>query len=225
MKNLPLLFCGIFFMLAFSFTGIIIGGNNQFGALKRTTETLVPSDDDPTVMIPVEGDPLFPRKMSGIAEQGKQVYIELGCIYCHTQQSRRQGFGADVERGWAKRATVARDYILQDRVLLGSMRTGPDLVNLGGRYAGDAGREWNHIHLYNPRIVSEGSTMPPFSFLYKEQEIINEPSPDALKFPPDSEYAPEPGYEIVPTRRAVALVEYLLSLKIDYSLPEAPIPE
>ena len=109
--------------------------------------------------------------------------------------------------------------------MLGTIRTGPDLAHLGGRYAGDAGRDWNHIHLYNPQIVSEGSTMPPFAFLYKVQEIENEPSPNALNFPPDSEYAPEPGYEVVPTRRAEALVEYLLSLKIDYSLPEAPIPE
>ncbi len=225
MKNLPLLFCGIFFALAFSYTGLIVTGNMQIGSLERTTETLVPSDEDPNVMVPVEGDPLYPRKPSGLAEQGKQVYIEMGCIYCHTQQSRREGFGADVERGWARRATVARDYILQDRVLLGTMRTGPDLVNLGGRYAGDAGRDWNHLHLYNPQIVSEGSTMPPFAFLYKKQEIVNEPSDNALQFPPDSEYAPEPGYEIVPTRRAVALVEYLLSMKIDYSLPEAPIPE
>ena len=77
MKNLPLLFCGIFFMLAFSFTGIIVTGNNQIGALERTTETLAPSDDDPSILVPIAGDPLFPRKMSGIAEQGKQVYIEL----------------------------------------------------------------------------------------------------------------------------------------------------
>ena len=173
----------------------------------------------------IEGDPLFPRKESGLAKQGKSVYIQMGCIYCHSQQSRREDFGADTERGWARRATVARDYILQDRVLLGTMRTGPDLVNLGSRYAGDAGRDWNHLHLYNPQIVSEGSTMPPFSFLYKEQEIVNEPSNNALQFPPGSNYAPATGYEIVPTRRAEALVEYLLSLKIDYSLPEAPLPE
>ena len=43
--------------------------------------------------------------------------------------------------------------------------------------------------------------------------------------PPGSEYAPEAGYGVVPTRRAKALVEYLLSLKINYSLPEAPILE
>ncbi|MEC7609957.1 MAG: hypothetical protein VX964_07280, partial [Verrucomicrobiota bacterium] len=55
------------------------------------------------------------------------------------------------------------------------------------------------------------------------QKIDGDPSVNAISIPADSEYALEHGYEIVPTRRAVALVEYLLSLKIDYSLPEAPI--
>ncbi|MGB0408531.1 MAG: cbb3-type cytochrome c oxidase subunit II [Opitutales bacterium] len=225
MKSLPLLFCGIFFVLAFSYTGLILSSDIQLGSLEPSTEALVPSDDDPTVMVMPEGEPLFPRKASGLAEQGKKVYIEMGCMYCHTQQVRRQGFGADIDRGWGPRQTVARDYILQDRVLLGTMRTGPDLAHLGGRYAGDSGRDWNHLHLYNPQIVSEGSTMPPFAFLYETREIENSASPNALKFPPGSEYAPEPGYEVVPTRRAEALVAYLLSLKVDYSLPEAPIPE
>lgn len=225
MRNLPLLFCGIFFALAFSYTGLIVSGNIQLGSLEPSTETLVPSDDDPNKMVMPEGETLYPRKPSGLAEQGKRVYVELGCMYCHSQQVRRRGFGADIDRGWGPRATVARDYVRQDRVLLGTMRTGPDLAHLGGRYAGDAGRDWNHLHLYNPQIVSEGSTMPPFAFLYKEQEVVNEPSANALDFPPGSEYAPEPGYEIVPTARAEALVEYLLSLKIDYGLPEAPIPE
>jgi len=225
MKNLPLLFCGIFFALAFSFVGLLLSSNIQIGSLTQTTETLVPSDADPEVMVMTEGDPLYPPMPSGLAQQGKEVYISMGCIYCHSQQTRRAEFGADIDRGWGARQTVARDYITQDRVLLGTMRTGPDLVNLGGRYAGDAGRDWNHIHLYNPQIVSEGSTMPPFAFLYDVRKIDGSPSEDALTFPPNSEYAPEDGYEVVPTRRAIALVEYLLSLKINYSLPEAPIVE
>lgn len=225
MKNLPLLFCGIFFALAFSFVGLIVTSHIQLGSLTQTTETVTPSEEDPNVMVMAEGEPLFPRMESGIVKQGKDVYISMGCIYCHTQQSRRDGFGSDIQRGWAPRQAVARDYITQDRVLLGTMRTGPDLVHLGGRYAGDAGRDWNHLHLYNPQIVSPGSTMPPYAFLYDVREIGNEPSPNALVFPPDSPYAPDEGYEVVPTRRAVALVEYLLSLKIDYSLPEAPILE
>jgi cytochrome c oxidase cbb3-type subunit 2 len=222
MRNLPLLFCGIFFALAFSYTGLIVSSNMQIGGLERSTETLVPSDDDPSVMVMPEGEPLFPRQLSGLAQQGKRVYIDQGCMYCHTQQVRRQGFGADYERGWGPRATVARDYILQERVMLGTMRTGPDLAHVGGR---PLNADWHHLHLYNPQITSEGSTMPPFPFLYEVRRIENAPSANALQFPPGSEYAPEPGYEVVPTRRAEALVAYLLSLKIDYSLPEAPILE
>lgn len=222
MKNLPLLFCGIFFALAFSFTGLILTSNIQLGSLTQTTETLVPSDADPSIMVMAEGEPLYPTKPVGLAQQGKEVYISMGCMYCHSQQVRRADFGADIDRGWGPRQTVARDYILQDRVLLGTMRTGPDLVHVGGR---PLNADWHHLHLYNPQLTSKGSTMPPYAFLYETREIDGAPSTDALQFPPNSEYGPEPGYEVVPTRRAKALVEYLLSLKINYSLPEAPILE
>jgi len=222
MKNLPLLFCGIFFALAFSFSGLILSSNIQLGSLTQTTETVTPSEADPTVMVMAEGEPLYPRMPSGFAQQGKDVYISMGCVYCHSQQTRRADFGADIDRGWGRRQTVARDYITQGRVLLGTMRTGPDLVNVGGRALN---AEWHHLHLYNPQITSKGSTMPPFAFLYETKEIQGTPSADALNFPPNAEFGPEPGYEVLPTRRAKALVEYLLSLKINYSLPEALIPE
>jgi cytochrome c oxidase cbb3-type subunit 2 len=186
------------------------------GSLTQTTETL---DEDGN---PIEGETLYPMQIVGLAQQGKQVYIEMGCVYCHSQQVRRQGFGADYERNWGPRQTVARDYIMQDRVLLGTMRTGPDLMHVGGR---PLNADWHHLHLYNPQITSPGSTMAPFPFLYETQKIGEAPASNALKFPPDSDYAPEPGYEIVPTRKAEALVEYLLSLKVNYSLPEAPILE
>ncbi len=216
MKNLPLLFCGIFFALAFSFTGLILSSNHQVGSLRQTTETLDENGN------PMEGETLYPLMPTGLAKQGKQVYIEMGCIYCHTQQVRRAGFGGDSERNWGPRQTVARDYITQDRVLLGTMRAGPDLMHVGGR---PLNSDWHHLHLYNPLITSPGSNMAPFAFLYETREIDGAPSANALKFPPNSEYGPEAGFEVVPTRRAEALVEYLLSLKLDYSLPEAPIVE
>lgn len=221
MKSLPLLFLGIFFMLAFSFTGIVLTSHVQFGSLEQTTETLEADDNGNFVL--VEGEPLYPLLEGGLALQGKEVYIQMGCVYCHSQQTRRQNFGADVDRGWGVRATVPRDYISQSRVLLGTMRTGPDLVNVGGRLQGDGGREWHHKHLYNPQITSKGSNMAPFSFLYNVQPIEGEGSKDAVAIPSDSPYAPPAGFEVVPTRKAKALVEYLLSLKINYSLPEAPI--
>lgn len=223
MNNLPMVFCGIFCTLAFSWMGLVMTSQIQFGDLEPMSETyaLDPETNKPMEGVPAEGEPLYPQKPVGLAEQGKQVYISMGCMYCHSQQVRRKGFGADFERGWGDRQTVARDYIRQERVLLGTMRTGPDLMNIGQR---NPSADWHHQHLYNPQTVSTGSTMPPFAFLYEKRKIKNgQPSPDAITLP--AEFAPEEGYEIVPTQRAEALVAYLLSLKLDYSLPEAPIIE
>ncbi len=216
MKNLPLLFLGIFLTLAFSWCGLIMSSQIQYGDLVPTTPTL---DEEGN---PVQGENLYPQAASGLAEQGKQIYISEGCMYCHSQQVRPKGFGADFERGWGPRQTVPRDYVLQERVLLGTMRTGPDLANVGARPLTE---DWHHQHLYNPQITSPGSVMPPFAYLYEVREIDGEPSPGALSIPPDSPYAPEEGYEIVPTADARALVAYLLSLKINYELPEAKFSE
>ncbi len=204
MKNLPFLFCGIFFCLAFSWTGLVLSSHLQIGSLM------------PAAM--EEGEPLYPRRPAGQAEQGKQIYISLGCAYCHSQQVRMKGFGADFERGWGDRATVSRDYIWQKRVLLGTMRTGPDLMTVGQRLSSP---DWHHLHLLDPELTSPGSVMPPFAYLYETRPIGETPSVDALRFPPGYAKAPPLGYEVVPTERARLLVDYLLSLKLDYELPEA----
>ena len=204
MKNLPLLFCGIFFCLAFSWTGLILSSQLQLGSLRPAAIE--------------EGELTYPRRPTGQAEQGKQEYIRLACMYCHSQQPRMKGFGADFERGWGDRQSVPRDYIWQKRVLVGTMRTGPDLMNVGQRLTS---ADWHHLHLYDPQITSPGSIMPPFSYLYETRRVGEVPSSDALRFPPGYAMAPAEGYEIVPTDRARLLVDYLLSLKLDYELPEA----
>ena len=217
MKNLPILFCGILLSLAFSLMGLVLSSNIQLGGLAQITETL---DEDGNA---IEGDALFPAKMPGSAQQGEAVYADLGCVTCHTQQVRRAGYGADIEREWGKRVTVARDYVTQGRVLIGSKRVGPDLKTIGERQD-DA--NWQHLHLYNPKITSEDlSTMPQYAFLYKTRAIEGAASVKALQFEADSAFAPAAGYEVVPTPRAEALVAYLLSLKLNYSLPEAQISE
>lgn len=212
MNNLPALFLGIFLTLAFSFTGIILTSNIQLGDLKPMTEE---ADEQGN---PLEGDTLYPYKMTGLAHQGKEVYQSLGCLYCHSQQVRPQGFGTDYERGWGDRQSVARDYIQQGRVLLGTSRTGPDLMTVGDRIPS---AEWHHQHLYHPQTTSEGSIMPPFRFLYKKQKIDPRRGPSPKALPLTGRFAPEEGYEIIPTERAEALVAYLLSLKLDYDLPES----
>lgn len=209
-------FCGIFFTLAFSWAGLVLAGHKQLGSLNTTTERI-----DGETGNPVKGNPLYPAAPTGLAMQGKQVYMSMGCIYCHTQQVRRQGVGADYERGWGDRQSVARDYIWEERVLLGSMRTGPDLRNVGSRQPES---EWHYLHLYNPQITSEGSIMPPFRFLYETRKIKEGiPSTKALNLP--TEYSAPEGYEVVPTHRAEALVAYIMSLRLDYSLPEAQLTQ
>lgn len=208
MKNFPLLFIGIFLTIAFSFTGIVLTSQIQYGRL-------LPASVE-------EGEQRYPRETVGIAQQGNAVYVSMGCLYCHSQQVRRKGFGADFERGWGDRQTVPRDYIYQRRVLLGTMRTGPDLMNIGQRQPDPS---WHYLHLYDPKITSAGSIMPPFKFLFKKQQIKDQPSANALKFPPNYHNPVEEGYEVVPTDRCVALVQYLLSLKLDYELPESRFSE
>lgn len=221
MRSLPLIFLGIFFTLAFSFTGVVLVPFNQIGGLEPmsaefgTTEAGEVDRGSPT-----SDEPVNPQPLPGLARQGKDVYISHGCMYCHSQQVRRPGFGSDFERNWGRRQTVARDYIWQERVLLGTMRTGPDLSNVGVRLPTE---NWHHIHLYNPQTVSPGSIMPPYRFLYEVREVDNRPSANALQMP--AEFAPPEGFEIVPTAEAEALVAYLLSLKVNYDLPEVKMAD
>ena len=63
--------------------------------------------------------------------------------------------------------------------------------------------------------------MPPYRCLFERRKIGWQPSPGALRL--SGEFAPPPGCEIVPKPEAKALVAYLLSLKADAALFEAPI--
>jgi cbb3-type cytochrome oxidase cytochrome c subunit len=130
---------------------------------------------------------------------------------------RVTAIGPDIARGWGRRRTVAQDYLFDYPVQLGSHRIGPDLANVGLRQP-DA--NWQFRHLYAPRSEVKGSTMPPYRFLFESRTAGAKPSPDALQF--SSEIAPL-GYEIIPKPEAKALVAYLLSLRADAPLFEAPL--
>jgi cytochrome c oxidase cbb3-type subunit 2 len=126
--------------------------------------------------------------------------------------------GPDLTRGWGRRRTVAEDYLYDAPVMPGSQRVGPDLANVGTRLP-DA--NWHLLHLYAPRIEAKASTMPPYRFLFEKRKIGRHPSPDALSLPGD--LAPGPGHEIVPKPAAKALAAYLISLRADAPLFDAPI--
>jgi cytochrome c oxidase cbb3-type subunit 2 len=127
--------------------------------------------------------------------------------------------GADIARGWGVRRSVAEDFLYDDPVQPGSLRAGPDLSNIGVR---DPDLNWQLVHLYAPPAVVKNSAMPPFRFLFEVRKLADgdAPSPDALQFPKD--FPPPAGCEVVPTPEAKRLAAYLLSLKADAPLYDAP---
>jgi len=126
--------------------------------------------------------------------------------------------GPDLARGWGRRRSVAEDFLFDSTVMPGSQRVGPDLANVGVRLP-DA--NWHLLHLYAPQHQVKGSTMPPYRYLFQRRKIERRPSPDALVLPPP--LAPPPGYEVVPRPEATALAAYLVSLRADVPLFNAPM--
>jgi cytochrome c oxidase cbb3-type subunit 2 len=124
--------------------------------------------------------------------------------------------GPDIAKGWGPRRSVAADYLYDYPVQVGSVRVGPDLANVGLRSAtADAVLQ----HLYAPQSVVKDSAMPSFKFLFEVRTNSGAPSPDALNLP--AGVAPA-GCEVVPSTEARELAAYILSLKANVPLYEAP---
>ncbi|WP_175874594.1 cbb3-type cytochrome c oxidase subunit II [Burkholderia sp. BCC0397] len=146
--------------------------------------------------------------------RGRQVYISNGCIYCHSQQPRDPSFAPDGKRGWG-RPSVAADYYYDRPHLLGTMRTGPDLFNIGAR---QPSADWHLGHLYQPRAYVKQSIMPSYPYLFDVKETT-EPGERALTLPPG--VAP-PGMVVVATPEALDLVAYLKALDHTYAALALP---
>jgi cytochrome c oxidase cbb3-type subunit II len=197
---------GVLATILFSMWGLVLLPNWKFQELKPVVD---------------ENEVSHPAKPEGSTDLGREVYISEGCIYCHSQQVRSAGFGADISRNWGTRRSVARDYIFDKPHLMGTMRTGPDLANIGAR---QQSRQWHYLHLFNPQITSEGSIMPPFRFLFERIEIGSTAGSESgshwIQLPAKYSGTGKPVY-LLPTQRATDLVDYLLSLDHSYDLPEA----
>jgi cytochrome c oxidase cbb3-type subunit 2 len=207
MNQGPLLFLGAFFTLSVSWLGFVLSPQLQIGGQQQ-------------VELRSTGA-MYPPMRPGLARQGEQVYRANGCFYCHSEQVRPRGLGADVERGWGARTgnvqSVDQDYLYDRPAMLGNQRVGPDLANIGLRQTNTTVLL---SHLYNPQITMPGSVMPPYRFLFVKRKLVlgEKPSDDALQLGDKA----EPGYEILPTDDALALAAYLTSLHSDSVLFEAP---
>lgn len=143
--------------------------------------------------------------------RGRGIYIANGCIACHTQQPSTTGAGiADAERGWG-RASVAADYYYDSPPLLGTMRTGPDLFNIGDRQPSE---DWHLGHLYQPRLYVPQSVMPAYPYLFETKDQSAVGKDDRVVALPDGAVAA--GKVVVASPEALALVSYLIGMKHNY---------
>ena len=127
---------------------------------------------------------------------------------------------ADIRRGWGFRRTVARDYLLDQPAMLGSRRIGPDLSNIGNRRP-DA--NWHLLHLFQPRKVVQNSFMPSYGYLFEKRDLRGGENPNALRHK-GGLVTDEQGRQVIPKPAARDLAAYLLSLRLDLPVFEAPGP-
>lgn len=147
--------------------------------------------------------------------RGRALYVSLGCVYCHSQQPRDPGLAPDGARGWGRASTPA-DYAYDYPHQLGTMRTGPDLFNIGAR---QPSIDWHLAHFYQPRSLVKGSLMPAYPFLFEEKARAAKDDV-VVKLAPG--VAPN-GKVVVATEDALALTAYLLSL--DHTYPSSLLSE
>jgi len=80
-----LIFLGVFATFLASWWGMVFAPQLQIGSQQPKTP---------------EGATLaYPANSPGIAAQGHAVYVANGCVYCHSQQVRQEGYNFDVVLG------------------------------------------------------------------------------------------------------------------------------
>jgi cytochrome c oxidase cbb3-type subunit 2 len=100
---------------------------------------------------------------------GRTIFLNNGCIYCHSGFSRPQDILGSQYYVYS-RVSEPGDYEGQGEVpnLFGTIRTGPDLSQAGGYHPDD----WHYAHYFNARYTTPISIMPSFQFL-SQQDLAN----------------------------------------------------
>jgi cytochrome c oxidase cbb3-type subunit I/II len=134
-------------MLVFSLVAVAIGG------ILELVPTFMVKSNIPTI---AAVKPYTPLEL-----QGRDIYIREGCYTCHSQMIRP--FRDEVARygEYSKAGEFVYDHPFQ----WGSKRTGPDLARIGGKYPDS----WHYNHMLDPRIMSPGSIMPSYPWLFDNE--------------------------------------------------------
>lgn len=168
--------------------------------------------------------------------EGRDIYISEGCVGCHSQMIRPFRYETERYGEYSK----AGEFVYDHPFLWGSKRTGPDLHRVGDKYPDS----WHFNHMYDPRSMSPGSTMPPYPWLL-EQPYDLEGLPNKitvmrkLGVPYEKGFEEEvqanamaqaeeivkrleaDGIETVPEAKIVALIAYLQRLGTDIKVETA----
>ena len=155
--------------------------------------------------------------LSGDALAGKNIYISEGCVGCHSQQVRN----VDMDKMFGSRPGVPADYANLHRTsiwvntstVMGTERTGPDLTDVGNR---QPSKDWNLMHLFNPRSVVPQSIMPSYEWLF---EIKEKPSSTDFVVSMPPQFLDGRTGKVIATKKALQLLAYIQSLK------QVPLPD
>jgi cytochrome c oxidase cbb3-type subunit I/II len=103
--------------------------------------------------------------------EGRDIYVREGCYVCHSQMIRP--FRSETERygEYSKAGEFVYDHPFQ----WGSKRIGPDLAREGGAKLRKSD-SWHFRHFREPSSMSEGSLMPSYAFLLKDNLDTSETS-------------------------------------------------
>lgn len=122
------------------------------GGLAEIIPTYLIKSNIPTIQ---SVKPLTPLEL-----QGRDLYIREGCVSCHSQMIRP--FRSETER--YGEYSKAGEFVYDHPFLWGSKRTGPDLAREGGKYPD----LWHFNHMLDPVIMSPGSIMPKYPWLFTQ---------------------------------------------------------
>lgn len=119
---------------------------------------------DSTELDPTELDATAPQHettRNGAVERGRKVYINEGCVNCHSQFVRRGTADEELWGPWRD----TQETRTGEPPLFGNRRQGPDLTSVGNRRSS----AWQRLHLEMPWLLSPGSRMPSYWSLFDDE--------------------------------------------------------
>ena len=204
------------------FFAIMATGAVLIGGIVEIIPTILVKSNVPTIS--------SVKPYTALELEGRDIYIQNGCVGCHSQMIRPFRFETERYGEYSK----AGEFVYDHPFLWGSKRTGPDLHRVGGKYPDS----WHYFHMEDPRSMSPGSLMPPYPWLVENEldysdlpakirtmQKLGVPYPEGYDLQASAdleaqaagiaEGLKDAGVEVKPTTEIVALIAYLQRLGTD----------